>query len=220
MKSITSSGIAPSERAFAVRAGALQAARHKLPQLIPDGLAPDDHLRAALGTVHPFLNHDVSTLPVRMALRWSSLLGDELIAKRSEVVSALEQLSAATAEEDELLLSTVHPNVRITLSAYEVKKLAFMREVSFVTSPRDLGAAASLATGLPMLGWTQSTWGLMERWRPPTVSIEEWLEGCESRNMKILRSMKEPEDKELAILASRSLWRKLRLAYWSGPSTT
>ena len=125
----------PAPRAYNVQAGGLQAARHRIPQLIPDGLSPDQHLSEALSLSHPYLARGASTDAVRLALEWSLMGHNELVARRRAVIEAMHVLADATADEDEYIRSQVHPHIGATLRAYKEKNIAFMREVAFVTSP-------------------------------------------------------------------------------------
>ena len=207
----------PSSRADDVNAAGLQAVRHRYPQLIPDGLQPDEHLAVALNTKHPYLSKAGSTLPVKYALQWSKMDADAIQEKRAQVVEALQGLANATAVEDEYILSRVHPQVAATLRAYERKNVAFMREVGYVSMPRDYCAIAALVIGLPMIGWTQGAEGLMERIKPPMVGIEEWRRDRPSRNERILGSVTAPDDPELAEISFMKSSDEVEAGVLDGP---
>ena len=132
-----------------VAAAGLQVSRHRFPQLIEDGLNPEEHLRRALCLEHPIAVATPSTEAVRRALSWGKRCPDLNEARRS-ACEILEDIAKATAKEDEEILQSLHPEVRQVLQAYSCKKLAFMREVIAVARPKDDESVMHLAIGLPM----------------------------------------------------------------------
>ena len=175
-------------------AGGRQGARHRPVQLIPDGLKPDAHLGAALVTEHPFVGQSVSTFSVNMALDKRKFSAKELVLWRFEVRKVLEELAAATLEDDEEFLELVPDLVARVLRAYAVKKLALMRELWFVTQPRDYAAVACLCVGLPMIGWAPPAFGLMPRVKGPAKSYHDWKAEGPSRNAKIVGRIRDSND--------------------------
>eukprot|EP00973_Karenia_brevis_P031061 4284745-Karenia_brevis.AAC.1 len=57
-----------------------------LPQLVPDGLTPDEHLNEALGLQHPFLIQRPPTEAVRYACVFGNLDASAILQRRSCVI--------------------------------------------------------------------------------------------------------------------------------------
>ena len=156
------------QRHLDLAAGGRQGSRHRPNQLIIDGLNPEAHMAQAFGLVHPFLKNKSCTNSVRLALELRTLDSTQLVEWRGRVVKALEVLADATAAEDQRFLEGVPDLVSRVLAAYSKKKIAFMRELWYVTRPEDYAAVSSLCTGLPMIGWTPPAFGLLPRVRAPS----------------------------------------------------
>ena len=60
-------------------AGGLQGSRHRLQQLIPDGLSPSEHLRSALNTRNPYVDGAVFTTVVTQALGVRQFSAEQLL---------------------------------------------------------------------------------------------------------------------------------------------
>ena len=65
------------------------AARHRGPQLVPDGLKEDEHLRAALALQHPYIVDTPSTYAVNLAISGKRMNTEQLTAWRVEVLRVL-----------------------------------------------------------------------------------------------------------------------------------
>ena len=88
-------------------------------------------------------------------------------------------------------------SVATVLSAFGTKNVALMREIAYLCNARDIASPAYLLTGLPMLGWTPGAEGLMQRVRPPSQSVDEFLRDREDRNQKVLTPAKPSGDAAL-----------------------
>ena len=198
-------------------AGGRQGSRRRPAQLIRDGLKPGEHLQEALALSHPYVSNPVSTEPVNLALSPPRPHAHCLVAWRSKVTVLLEDLAAAVAEDDEDIMNEVNPMVKSVLQAYTVKKLAFMRELSYITAPKDFAAIACLAVGLPMLGWTFPVFGMLERSSPPANSYADWKSDCAARNSKVLARIHESGDSELDSRAFDKTMEEARSGVLVGP---
>ena len=78
----TPAGGRSMEKAADTMAGGLQPTRKKLPQLLPDGLTPDMHPKAAMMVQHPLTYAPSTTDPVKYALKWACEDADQTMAKR------------------------------------------------------------------------------------------------------------------------------------------
>ena len=176
-------------RSREIVSGGLQARRGKFPQLIPDGLTPQQHLCRALCTEHPYKTVSPSTPMVRLALEKSRIPASELINARAKVTGAVKSLAAATSAEDHRIRQLAHPSVRRVLEAYMPKNIAFVREIGMACACYDDEAALRMFVGIPMLGWAPDAKGLMRRRKPPSTSIDEWLSECGRQNQRLLKGI-------------------------------
>ena len=206
----------PERNADVVSSG-LQPTRHRLPQLIEDGCEPEEHLRRALCLDHPILTKTHSTRPVAEALLRTPEDHVTLNRSRKKVCDALVMLAAATEDEDLQILNMVRPRVRKVLLAYGTKKLAFMREVCNVCGCSDDTAIIGLALGLPLLGWAPPAIGLMSRRREPEYEIEDFLEGREERNVKLIQRIKSTGSDEVDEAAFQKTMDEVKAGVLEGP---
>ena len=140
----------------------MQLAHHRFPQLIPDGLTPQEHLQEALLVQHPCAVAEPSTKAVKMALQWCDGSERSLVHRRERVCKVLVRLAAATVlENDDIFKEGLHPDVARVLQAYCPKNVVFMRELVATLDPADDEAIMCLCLGPPMLGWAPSARGLM-----------------------------------------------------------
>ena len=162
-------------KAADVLATGVQPTRKALPQLIPDGLPPELHLQAALSARHPLSYPPESTEPVEYALRHAPDNLEGTRERRARVCKLVRVLTEACAEENNELLEMVEPEVKIVLTAFGTKNVALMRELAYVCGSRDIASPSLLLLGIPMLGWAPVAEGLMERSKPPEISVDEFL---------------------------------------------
>ena len=92
-----------------------------------------------------------------------------------------------------------------------------MREVAFVTKPQDFGAMSALVVGLPMLQWTFGAHGLMQRLRPPLISMEQWSTDIDQRNRSLIDSIKKPDDDQLAEISFQKSLDEVKAGVLCGP---
>ena len=72
-----------------------------------------------------------------------------------------------------------------------------MRELAYVCGSRDITSPSLLLIGIAMIGWAPAAEGLMERTKPPEMTIDEFLAGRVARNAKLLAKVKASMDTEL-----------------------
>jgi len=185
------------KRHFDLAAGGRQGSRKRPEQLVIDGLDPDEHVRRALNLKHPYLAMETSTYAVNLALSGPNLSAERLIEWRGQVREALKVLASVVEVDDIEIYKNINPTVKAVLEAYLKKNICFMRELNFVTNPRDFAAVTCLVLGLPMLGWAFPAYGLMERKREPTNSYEDWKTDCASRNSILSSRIQGSGDAEL-----------------------
>jgi len=147
------------EKASDTMAGGLQPTRKKLPQLLPDGLTPDMHLRAAMMVQHPLTYAPSTTDPVKYALESACEGVEQTMAKRMEVAATVRKLAEACKAENDKLLTLCDPAVATVLQAFGCKNVVLMRELAFTCRSLDIASPAYLLIGLPMLGWTPGVEG-------------------------------------------------------------
>jgi hypothetical protein len=221
-EALTRSNFKPSggrsiARAADVMAGGQQPTRKALPQLLPDGMQPATHLQAALALKHPLAYKPEATDPVKYALRYAPEETDETRRRRGEVLTVLRELAAATAQENEMILKMVDPSVEAVLRAIGVKQVALMREISVACGSRCIASPALLLIGPPMLGWTPSAEGLLERVKVPATSVAAFIEGRSERNEKILRSIKASGDAKLDLETLEKTLAEVEKGVLKGP---
>ena len=130
-------------------ASAIQPRGHALPQLLPDGLHPQQNLAAAR-----LLEHLMKQGPLLPAWCCAALASQghnatDLDVARMAVAAALERLFEVTLVESVRLVSAVRLHIRPVVARQNV---AFMREVQFVTGTSDPCFLADYLIGMPMLG--------------------------------------------------------------------
>ena len=179
-------------------AASSQPVRLVVPQLVPDGLTPREHLEAALKCVHPFQRDPTVHPPVGHALRASGTSSTHLDDVRLRVSNLMVKLAAALSEENFELLALLHPDVSAVLrSAGFTKNLAAMRELAFIYTPRDWGAVPYLATGLPMVGPSDAVGGMLARSVSQEYTVDEFAAGWEAQQATALSQVKPSHDGEL-----------------------
>ena len=117
------------------------------------------------------------------------------------MLDALHDLAVATENEDKQALDLVDVGVAKVLRAFRTKRIAFMREVSFVTQPTDDEHVMWLCLGLPILGWAPPARGLMERVQAPAITLEEFSSTSVARNAALLQYCKSSGDTKLEDIA-------------------
>ena len=92
------------EKAADLLTTGIQPTRKALPQLVPDGMPPDFHLKAALQVKHPMAYEPVTYASVRYALKYAPEDLDEINKMRGDVAKMLRKLAElCSPENDELI---------------------------------------------------------------------------------------------------------------------
>ena len=95
-----------------------------MPQLLPDGLGPDNHLELAKGLSHPFPRPPSVPLHVKEAIDAQHELPGDLNQARSKVEDELEILAGSCMDESHQILNAVHPYIKPIVAK---RNVAFMR---------------------------------------------------------------------------------------------
>ena len=155
--SLTQASFGPSGRrsveqmAAAVSTGR-QPSRGAMPQLIPDGLPPDVHLKVALSIRHPYCAAPSCTVAVQYSVKHATESAANMVESRGRVCSVIEHLASALDEENERIIDRCDTHVAKVLRAFsQPKHVALMRELQLVAqlrtrlsrSPSLRGTAAS-----------------------------------------------------------------------------
>lgn len=146
---------------IAVRLGAgVQPTGRAMPQLLPDGLGPDDHVKVALATVHPLARPPTVPGYCQVALN-AQRMGIRAINKlRSIIMVLLCRLAAICMEQNLRIASLRHAWIRPTV---EQRNVAFMREVTFTCLGLDIHLMVDFVSGLPMMGWARHSPVMQQR---------------------------------------------------------
>ena len=131
-----------------------------MPQLLPDGLGPDNHLEVAKGLTHPFARPPSVPLHVKEAIDAQHKLPGDLNQARSKVKDELEILACSCMDENHQILNAVHPYIKPIVAK---RNVAFMREVSFICKGLDYNLVLDYVFGLPMLGWARHSPVMLQR---------------------------------------------------------
>ena len=112
---------------------ASQPHKQVLPQLIVDGLEPEDHLREALQVVHPFQRAPFVYEPIDYALQFCCMSPEETNKRRKDMSELIVELSVCVEAENIFIISKIHKHVQQVLtSGGLVKNIAAMRELQHV----------------------------------------------------------------------------------------
>ena len=122
---------------------------------------------------------------------------EQLTSWRAEVLRVLGVLAESVRCDNNDLVDAAPKTVAAVLRSYDVKHVAFMRELTLVCCPRDYAAVSYLVVGLPMLEGAPPAYGLLERVRPPMASYDEWRGGREMRNLKVVNRIRSSGDSNL-----------------------
>ena len=157
-----------SDQLAAVVSTGRQPGRGALPQLLPDGLPPEVHLRAALSIRHPYSAAPSATVAVKYAAQFAVDDPMAMTVRRTSVSETIAKLAVALDVENEAILNRCDANVAAVLRAFsKPKHVALMREVQFVAQLQDAAAPCGLVLWLPILGPVAPARGLLQRYRPP-----------------------------------------------------
>ena len=215
---ICPSGRRTAERVADITSSGRQAPGWAIPQLVPDGLTPEQHLEVGLATQNPLAWAPSSTGPVEYALKYRLEDPQKMNEQRRSMTQAVKDLAQAVRKENEWLVSRTHPDIRVVLEAWgDMKNICLMRELHFVTGNLDYSVTIGLVLGLPMLGWTAPAAGNMERVRAPLVDLAEWEASRGRRNAKVMAVTGPSGDDELDRAAWAKSLKELELKVIQGP---
>ena len=115
-----------------------------MPQLVPDSLDPDTHVKVATSLAHPFQWKACVFPPIQRALQGQDGDPGITISRRDSVFKAVRALARATSGENKFIISQCHEWARIFVeSGGIIKHITLMRELVSVTANRDTGAIAA-----------------------------------------------------------------------------
>ena len=100
-----------------------------MPQMIPDGLSPDEHWQVACKLVHPMLIRPEVHEPVRVALANAPDDPEEHVQWALNVQELVRKLEGAVRDENSRIMGLVHPWVRAVLTqGGHTRQISLMRE--------------------------------------------------------------------------------------------
>ena len=108
-------------------AAGVQTVRRALPQLLPEGLGSEIHLRLAHQIVHPFARSPGLTRPVRYAIEHGLQSVEASNKQRKEMKDILEELELTVSNEMKDLSKLIHPSSSLSRQRETCES---MREVS------------------------------------------------------------------------------------------
>jgi len=154
-----------------------------LPQLIPNGLLPAEHLRVAMSVQHPSVRAPPLTPACQYALRHGQCSEEELVSRRCRLLSVLNRLSTLSLPENARLLRLIHPFIAPVVSR---RNLALMREISRTTGTADFAFRIDYACGMPMLGWASASPSHLFRRSEPQCSVDELMATTAEHNQQMV----------------------------------
>ena len=95
-----------------------------------------------------------------------------------------------------------------------------MREIAYVCGARDISSPALLLIGVAMVGWAPPADGLMERTRPPKLSVDDFIDGRVDRNAKIVSKIKASKDNALDEVTFKKTMDEVERGVLRGPYTS
>ena len=139
-----------------------------MPQLLPDGLGPDDHLKVASVTPHPLARpptvHPYCSRAIESQGVVNAMGPGLLVRRRTAVLELVTTLAQLCNKENDLIASLVHPWIRPVVKQ---RNVAFMRELTFVCRELDFVLMCDYVFGMPMMGWARHSPMLMQRVSEP-----------------------------------------------------
>ncbi len=188
-----------------------------LPQLVPDGLSPAEHIAASAQAQHPMKAAIAPTRTVQYALAHSIDNANETNSRRFEIMMLLVNLADVLQDENDRLLNAVHPNIKRVLTGYGAKNIALMREIGYIAQPADSTAVSSLVLGLPQTGWAPPAWGLMLRHNPPTLQRDEWRARRDVLNRTAIARVRPCDDRLLEYESLHKSMQEVERGVLDGP---
>ena len=220
---IEQSGFQPSRGRSAEGVGSMvsagrQPTRRSLPQLIQDGLPPDEHLATALRSPHPFQFSPTVYPPIDYAVQFHTDKPDALETKRFESYAEVARLAEMLDVETAALISMCEEGVRSVLcSGGFVKHVALMREIGFVVGTPDWGAVPALLVGLRAMGTMAPVPAMMIRVRSAECSIDDFWDARACRNEAVMRMVRPSGDHMLDALSMKKSLEEVDRGVLLGP---
>ena len=99
-----------SAHSIAARASTgVQTARRAIPQLIPDGMTPAEHVHVALNVCHPMQLQPTLFPPVGYATRYGSLCDEVCFKQRNKMLALVHELSKCLITARDTMLKQCNP---------------------------------------------------------------------------------------------------------------
>ena len=142
----------PAKVAAMIGAG-VQLRSRALPQLVPDFLSLEGHVKVALKVAHPASRHRVLFAPAQHALRYQPRDPVTLVQQRAKIVCAMENIEKAIVFEAHCLCRFApFPTQPVLNEGGPLKNVRFMREVSHVVGCTDTCIFADVVQSSPTVG--------------------------------------------------------------------
>jgi hypothetical protein len=177
-----------SAHSIAARASSgIQAAGKALPQLIPDGLTPGEHVAVAMNTCHPLQLTPTLFPPVAYATNNGLYDNEECNAQRTHMLKLVTNMAHALDDEKQEAVAACNPIVAEVLTQNNfARHIPLQRGLAYVFNIPDWGAVPSLMCGLPMVGHAVLVPGVMCRNKPPICSIQDVIGRSKKNNYKMI----------------------------------
>ncbi len=203
-------GLCPSGHRHAqsvatVVSSGVQPTKQGLPQLVPDYLRPEMHVRIARSLQHPFQLRPSVHPAIRKSCDEQPASPKVLNDARLNAMDACVALANVLTGETKFLLGKCHRYVaKVLRSGGLTKNVALHRELVYVARVPDLMAVPQLLIGSRMLGRSLPIYTMPTRVVEPLATMEEFLDRREATNEKVMRLASKPIEAEL----SHASWQK------------
>ena len=142
----------------------VQPTGRSLPQLLPDGLGPIDHLKVAKCSTHPMARPPSLPRWISDSLQFQDMDPAVLVSLRKRILVLLSSLAEALKADNLRIVGAVHPYLKEVVAK---RNVAFMREVTFIAAGLDPNLMIDYVFGLPMLGWARHSPIMVQRQSAP-----------------------------------------------------
>ena len=176
----------------------VQPTGRSLPQLLPDGLGPNDHLKVARPSTHPMSRPPSLPKWIVNSLEFQDMDSALLVALRKQILLLLSSLAEALKADNLRIVGAVHPYLREVVAK---RNVAFMREVTFIAAGLDPNLMIDYVFGLPMLGWARHSPVMVQRQSDPPRSERPSPEEIVEENKIALERAKPSRSEKLDELA-------------------
>ena len=188
----------------ATRVGAgIQPAGRAMPQLLPDGLGPKDHVTVALATTHPLARPPALPSWCSKAIDAQERLWGSLRKNRGLILELLVLWASLCTALCCVIVDNVHEWIRPIVAK---RNAVFMTEVTFLCGGLDLNLMVDYVFGLPMMGWARHSPTMVQRTTRPPRAEKPSEEDILKENQVALQRAKPSKDPE----ADRLSWDKTK----------